>query len=83
MIDEYQKLHEEFLDLLEKYHNSHIKFITKKNEFSMRPLKKAVHNMGRVILKMKKNNVALAKLLLEEKHEYWELTNSKRRKIKK
>lgn len=81
-MEEYNKLHEQFIELLSEYHNAHINMIAKKNEYAIRPLKKIVHNLYRVILKMKRNNIKLAKDLLEEKHQYWEKINSKRRKMK-
>lgn len=83
MMDEYNKLHEQFIDLIAEYHNAHILMITRKNEYTIRPLKKIVHNIGRVVLKMKKNNVKLAKDLLDEKHQHWEKVNSKRKRVKK
>lgn len=82
-MDEYNKLHEQFIDLVAEYHNAHLQMVARKNEYSIRPLKKIVHGLGRVIIKMKRNNVRLAKDLLEEKHQHWERINSKRKRVKK
>lgn len=82
-MDEYNKLHEQFIDLVAEYHNAHLTVIARKSDNSIRPLKKIVRDLGRVIIKMKKNNVKLSKHIVEERHKHWIKTNAKRKRVEK
>ena len=82
MMDEYNKLHEQFIDLVAEYHNAHLLVIVRKSSNSIQPLKKIVLKLGKVITKMKKNNVKLARRFAEEKNLHWIKTNAKRKRVK-
>jgi biotin synthase-related radical SAM superfamily protein len=82
MMDEYNKLHEQFIDLVAEYHNAHLLVIVRKSSNSMTPLKKIVRDLEKTITKMKRNNVKLAKHIAEQKNLHWIKTNAKRKRVK-
>jgi hypothetical protein len=66
MINKYVELHEKFIDLLAKYHNNHILFISKPNVYNSRDLVKNMMQISRIVKEIKKNNLVMRKAMQEQ-----------------
>ena len=78
MINKYIELHNEFLDILVKYHNAHMVFRERPNAHNLTPVIRATMKMSKLVREMKKHNRALKPWLYKEKQKYFEEKNAKK-----
>lgn len=76
MINKYNELHAKFLDLINEYHNHHIRLLNSPSQRNVMIMITTVMKISKLIKEIKKNNVALRKVLISEKHNRYKKNKS-------
>jgi hypothetical protein len=69
MMDEYKKLHQDFLDLLLKYHNASMLFFESPSAWRGALVFRTLYRLGPLFKQLRKANLKLRKELINEKRK--------------